>query len=97
MVLWFDTHLKKAVANVVCIHCVVDRQHLVTKNLGRRLHETLRRVIKAVNLLKKSALQDRLFQQLWEENDEEFNDWYYTPRSAAYVVSLHFGIVLARS
>ncbi|XP_064098167.1 zinc finger MYM-type protein 6-like [Macrobrachium nipponense] len=68
----FSAYFKKAVPNVVCVHCVVHRQHLVAKNLAGRLLEALRHVIKAVNLIKKSALQDRLFQQLCEKNNEEF-------------------------
>ncbi|XP_076044729.1 zinc finger MYM-type protein 6-like [Oratosquilla oratoria] len=68
----FSAYLKKAVPNVVCVHCVVHRQHLVAKNLAGRLHEALGHVIKAVNLIKKNALQDRLFQQLCGKNNEEF-------------------------
>ena len=68
----FSAYLKKAVPNVVCVHCVVHRQHLVAKNLAGRLHEALGHVIKAVNLIKSSALKDRLFQQLCEKNNEEF-------------------------
>lgn len=68
----FNAHLKKAVPNVICIHCVVHRQHLVAKNLGGRLHEALGYVIKAVNLIKKSALKDRLFQRFCEENDAQY-------------------------
>ncbi|XP_066981037.1 protein FAM200C-like [Macrobrachium rosenbergii] len=67
----FSAYLKKAVPNVVCAHCVVHRQHLVAKNLAGRLREAPGHVIKAVNLIKKSALQDRLFQQLCEKNNEE--------------------------
>ncbi|XP_076066105.1 protein FAM200C-like [Oratosquilla oratoria] len=63
----FKAYLKKAVPNVVCVQCVVHRQHL-----AGRLHEALGHVIKAVNLIKKNALQDRLFQQLCGKNNEEF-------------------------
>ncbi|XP_076030851.1 zinc finger MYM-type protein 6-like [Oratosquilla oratoria] len=70
----FSAYLKKAVLNIVYVHCVVHRQHLVAKNLAGRLHEALGHVIKAVNLIKKkkNALQDRLFQQLCGKNNEEF-------------------------
>ncbi|XP_076058609.1 protein FAM200C-like [Oratosquilla oratoria] len=68
----FSAYLKKAVTNVVCVHCVVHRHHLVAKNLAGRLHEALRYVIEAVNLIKKNALHDRLFQQLCGKNNEEF-------------------------
>ncbi|XP_068206262.1 protein FAM200C-like [Palaemon carinicauda] len=68
----FSAYLKKAVPNVICVHCVVHRQHLVAKNLAGRLHEVLGHVIKAVNSVKNSARKDRLFQQLREKNNEEF-------------------------
>ncbi|XP_076045804.1 zinc finger MYM-type protein 6-like [Oratosquilla oratoria] len=67
----FSAYLKKAVPNVVCVHCVVHRQHLVAKNLAGRLHEALGHVIKALNLIKKNALQYRPFQQLCGKNNEE--------------------------
>ncbi|XP_068241809.1 SCAN domain-containing protein 3-like [Palaemon carinicauda] len=47
-------------------------EHLVAKNLAGRLHETLRHVIKAVNLIRNSVPKDRLFQQLCEKNNDEF-------------------------
>jgi hypothetical protein len=32
------SYLKKAVPNVVAVHCIIHRQHLVAKNLSDRLH-----------------------------------------------------------
>ncbi|XP_076039364.1 protein FAM200C-like [Oratosquilla oratoria] len=57
----FSAYSKNAVPNVISLYCVVHRLHLVAKNLAGRLHEALGHIIKAVNLIKKNALQDRLF------------------------------------
>lgn len=84
--------LKKDVPNVVCVHCVVHRQHLVAKHLAGRLHEALMHVIKAVNLINKNAhCKNRLFQQL-----REMNNLYdlCCPTVIACIVLLHFGTVL---
>jgi hypothetical protein len=67
------SYLKKAVPNVVAVHCVIHRQHLVAKNLSDRLHCSLQYVITAVNKIRSSALNNRLFRKLCDENDEDFN------------------------
>ena len=54
------------------MYCVIQRQHQVAKNLSGSLHESSWKVVQAVNKIKKSALQSRLFKQLCGENDEEF-------------------------
>lgn len=66
-------YLKKAVPSILAVHCVIHRQHLVAKNLGNRLHCSLQYVITAVNKIRSSALNDRLFRKLCDENDENFN------------------------
>lgn len=68
----FVTFLKNAVPDVFCIHCVIHREHLISKKLGGRLCEALSIVIKTVNSIKSNAFQDRLFQQFCENNDEDF-------------------------
>lgn len=68
----FIAHLKKAVPGVICVHCVIHRQHLAAKNLSGVLHETLQFVIKAVNKIKASSLNDRMFRELCHDNDEDF-------------------------
>ena len=68
----FLSYLKKAVPKVLTVHCVIHRQHLVTKNLSEKLHESLSTVITAVNKIKVNALNSRLFHQLCIENDEDF-------------------------
>lgn len=69
----FIAYLKQAVPNVLAVHCVIHRQHLVAKNLSQRLHTSLNYVIKSVNKIRSSALNDRLFGVLCTENDEDFN------------------------
>ena len=68
----FIAHLKKAVPEVFCIHCVIHRQHLVAKKMSARLHDALTVVIQVVNHIKSNSLRDRLFHELCKQNGEEF-------------------------
>ena len=68
----FMAFLKAASPNVLTIHCVIHRQHLVAKNMSSRLNFSLKTVIKAVNKIKAHALNTHLFKQLCNENDEAF-------------------------
>ena len=68
----FASLLKEKIPNLFTVHCVLHRQHLVAKRLSPRLQECLGVAIKAVNKIKSNAKNDRLFRQLCEVNDEEF-------------------------
>ena len=68
----FASLLKEKIPNLFTVHCVLHRQHLVAKRLSPRLQECLGVAIKAVNKIKANAKNDRLFRQLCEVNDEEF-------------------------
>ena len=68
----FISYLKNAVPEVLAVHCVVHREHLVAKHLSDRLHNSLHIVIKVVNKIKSSALKDRIFRQLCYTNETEF-------------------------
>ncbi|XP_076322057.1 SCAN domain-containing protein 3-like [Tachypleus tridentatus] len=68
----FIAHLKKAVPEVFCIHCVIHRQHLVAKKMSASLHDALTVVIQVVNHIKSNSLRDRLFHELCKQNGEEF-------------------------
>lgn len=68
----FIAFLKKAVPNVVTIHCIIHRQHLVAKHLTPSLNVSLSIVITAVNKIKAHSLNSRLFRQLCSRNDEQF-------------------------
>ena len=52
----FLSYLKNSVPNVLTVHCVIHRQHLVAKNLSEKLQESLSGVITAVNKIKANAL-----------------------------------------
>ena len=67
------TYFKGLNPDIFSIHCVIHRQHLVAKNLSVRLNDSLNFVIKAVNKIKRHALQSRLFKKLCNENDEGFD------------------------
>ncbi|GFX70450.1 SCAN domain-containing protein 3 [Trichonephila clavipes] len=70
----FIGHLKQNVPGVSAIHCIIDRQHLVAKNLNGKLHDSLQFVINTIN---------RLFAQLCEDNDESiFINYSFTRKSA---------------
>ncbi|KFD48205.1 hypothetical protein M513_10919 [Trichuris suis] len=69
----FIAHLKEVVPGVLAVHCVIHRQHLVAKHLSDRLSCSLQFVISAVNKIKSKSLNERLFSQLCEANDEDFN------------------------
>lgn len=68
----FVAFLKAEVPNVLCIHCVVHRQHLVAKNLGESLHSSLNIVVRAINKIKSNAKNDRMFRLLCQDNNEEY-------------------------
>lgn len=69
----FIAYLKQTVPNVLAIHYVIHRQHLVAKNLNERLHTSLHFVIRAVNKIRSNSLNDRVFGKLCSENDEDCN------------------------
>ncbi|KFD61997.1 LOW QUALITY PROTEIN: hypothetical protein M514_25807 [Trichuris suis] len=64
---------RTVVPSVYTIHCVVHREHIVSKKLGLRLNHSLSLVIQVVNFIKSHALQNHLFRQLCEENGEDFD------------------------
>ncbi|XP_077301648.1 protein FAM200C-like [Arctopsyche grandis] len=68
----FILRLKNVAPNVLTIHCIIYRQHLVAKKLNGRLHKSLSIFIVVINKIKSHPLNDRLFRQLCKENDEEF-------------------------
>lgn len=68
----FTSLLKAAAPNVISIHCVIHRQHLVAKQLSGQLHASLKTVVAAVNKIKSRSLNSRLFRRLCIENDEDY-------------------------
>ena len=68
------TFFKKVNPKLFTIHCVIHRQHLVAKKISNHLHTSLNLVIKAVNKIKRHGLQTRLFKELCNVNEEEFDN-----------------------
>ncbi|KFD57043.1 hypothetical protein M514_01928 [Trichuris suis] len=69
----FISYMKKVVPDVLPIHCVLHRQHLLPRWLSERLRRSLQYVIAAVNKIRRNSLSDRLFRQLCDQNDEDFH------------------------
>ncbi|KFD58206.1 hypothetical protein M513_00969 [Trichuris suis] len=69
----FLAPLKEVVPDALAVHRTLCQQHLMARRLSARLNSSLQYVIQAENRTKTNALSDRLFRQLWDENDEEFN------------------------
>ncbi|XP_015927934.2 protein FAM200C-like [Parasteatoda tepidariorum] len=69
----FISYLKKKFPDVLAVHCVIHRQHLVARHLSERLFQPLQHVIREVNKIRNNSLNDRLFNQLCVDNDEDFN------------------------
>ncbi|XP_051950665.1 zinc finger BED domain-containing protein 5-like [Xyrauchen texanus] len=68
----FATLLKERVPQVLTVHCMLHRHNLVAKNISPSLHQSLNIAVRAINKIKAHALNDRIFRQLCEENDEAF-------------------------
>ncbi|KAG0442087.1 SCAN domain-containing protein 3 [Dictyocoela muelleri] len=60
----FIAYLKSRPQNLFCIHCVIHRQHLVSKELSVKWNSSLSIVIKAIKHIKSNSLQDRIFREL---------------------------------
>ncbi|XP_014790030.1 protein ZBED8-like [Octopus bimaculoides] len=55
----FSSLLKREISHqILTVHCMAHRQHLVAKNMNSRLNDALQLVIKTVNKLKSSPLSD---------------------------------------
>ncbi|XP_015931074.1 SCAN domain-containing protein 3-like [Parasteatoda tepidariorum] len=73
----FISYLKKKILDVPAVRCVIHRQHLVARNLSERLFQSLQHVIRAVNKIRNNSLNDRLFNQLCVDNDEDFYRFFF--------------------
>jgi len=49
---------------MLTVHCVVQREYLIAKNVAPKLHEILYSVIKCINFIKANAKAERLFQEV---------------------------------
>ena len=62
---------KREVPQCSFIHCMLHKQALAAKNIQSELHETLNLVIKVVNFVKSSPLNERILIKLCEDSDAE--------------------------
>lgn len=68
----FTALLKEQVLHILTVHCVLHHYNLVAKSISPVLHKSLDVAVKAINKIKAHALNDRLFRQLCQENEETF-------------------------
>ncbi len=57
----FLAYLKEHVSGIFTIHCVIHRQHLVSKILSLNLHIPLNYAINTINEIKTNSLNSRVF------------------------------------
>ena len=62
---------KREVPQCSFIHCMLHKQALAAENIQPELHETLNLVIKVVNFVKSSPLNERILRKLCEDSDAE--------------------------
>ena len=75
----FQTLVKNKAPNLVTTHCFIHREALDSKTLPDALKCVFDVVIKSVNYIKSSALNNRLFRKLCEDlNSEHKQPLYYT-------------------
>uniref|UniRef100_A0A3Q2NXH9 HAT C-terminal dimerisation domain-containing protein n=1 Tax=Fundulus heteroclitus TaxID=8078 RepID=A0A3Q2NXH9_FUNHE len=77
---------------VIWTHCMLHRESLVAKDMSAELSDVMDSVVKVVNIVKKSALQTRLFSNLCAAEGEEHTGLLYHSE----VRWLSLGTVLAR-
>lgn len=64
--------IKKRLPNIITVHCIIHRQHLVAKNISNHLNRSMELVIFAINKIKSSPLNERCFNKLCEESGDEY-------------------------
>ncbi|XP_073711553.1 zinc finger MYM-type protein 6-like [Misgurnus anguillicaudatus] len=69
--------VRQVVPDVLWTHCMLHRESLVAKELSVEFADVMESVVKAVNFIKRSALQTRLFAALCEAAGEEHTTLLY--------------------
>ena len=68
---WFQTLVKGKSPNIKGTHCTIHRQALIMKTAPEEFNNGFAVVIKAINFIKSSALNSRLFSELCKENESD--------------------------
>ena len=66
----FITQMKTVAPHILHVHCIIHRQHLASKNIGGNMEQALEAAVSGINFIKANSLNERLFQNLCDE--EEF-------------------------
>lgn len=64
--------LKDRNPEMLTIHCVIHREHLVAKKLTPALHDVMMSVIRCINHIKGNSKHERLFKQFCLDQQEEY-------------------------
>ena len=70
-------HVRKAAPGIIWTHCMIHRESLASKELSAELSSVFDTVVKAVNLIKRKALNTRLFSNLCEDVGSEHHSLLY--------------------
>ncbi|KAI6655671.1 Zinc finger MYM-type protein 6 [Oopsacas minuta] len=76
---------KWEVAQYSFIHCMLHKQALAAKNLQPELHETLNLVIKVVNFVKSSPLNERILKNYVKIRKQNTTSSFSTQKFAGLV------------
>ena len=73
----FQSYVKAVSPNVTSVHCFIHRFALCTKVLPAQLLACLKQVVKIINFVKASALNNRFFKQQCEDLGSEHTSLFY--------------------
>ena len=73
----FGALVKIDAPHIIVTHCVLHRHALATKTLPPKLAEVLQIVVECVNYVRNSAMKHRIFKELCNEMDSEFEILLY--------------------
>uniref|UniRef100_A0A3B4X3Q8 DUF4371 domain-containing protein n=1 Tax=Seriola lalandi dorsalis TaxID=1841481 RepID=A0A3B4X3Q8_SERLL len=70
-------HIRKVAPGIIWTHCMIHRESLASKELSIELGSVFDSVVKTVNLIKRKALNTRLFSSLCEGSGSEHDSLLY--------------------
>ena len=68
----FTARVRQINSSVQVVHCLLHRENLVAQHLSPYLSAAMKEVVGVVNLIKASAVNSRLFEQLCVDNGSQF-------------------------
>ena len=76
----FSAFLKETVPEIITVHCVTHRRHIVSKNLSSELHNYLQVCIRAINIMKSDRFVLGYLHDC-KENSDTFKHLFFSYRS----------------